>query len=143
MITFYHEKGIDMLKLGCTLPNQANICLHKSTDANLFPFTEKDKDLFDKSREDVFAGPSIVFTSKAVVDETFFRKSANKCKSNVGIDASQQYTYSMCQPISTSLYTRWNFDSEISRLTPRQNKTRNFENFVTLYFQRKRHDCTI
>ena len=31
MIEFYHDKGIDMLKLGCTLPNLANICLHKST----------------------------------------------------------------------------------------------------------------
>ena len=33
MIEFYHNKGIDMLKLGCTLPILANICLHKSTDA--------------------------------------------------------------------------------------------------------------
>ena len=32
MIEFYHDKGIDMLKLGCTLPNLANICLHKSTN---------------------------------------------------------------------------------------------------------------
>ena len=26
MIEFYHDKGIDMLKLGCTLPNLENIC---------------------------------------------------------------------------------------------------------------------
>ena len=32
MIEFYHNKGSDMLKRGCTLPNLANICLHKSTD---------------------------------------------------------------------------------------------------------------
>ena len=32
MIEFYHNKGIDLLKLGCTLPNLANICLHKPTD---------------------------------------------------------------------------------------------------------------
>ena len=31
-IGFYHNKGIDMVKLGFTLPNLANICLHKSTD---------------------------------------------------------------------------------------------------------------
>ena len=30
MMEFYHNKGIDMLKLECTLPNLANICLHKS-----------------------------------------------------------------------------------------------------------------
>ena len=32
MIEFEHNKGIDLLKLGCTLPNLANICLHKSTE---------------------------------------------------------------------------------------------------------------
>ena len=42
MIEFYHNKGFDLLKLGCTLPNLANICLHKSTDSNFFPFTESD-----------------------------------------------------------------------------------------------------
>ena len=64
-----------MLKLGCTLPNLANICLHKSTDAKFYPFTEGDKDLLEKIREDVVGGPSIVFTRKAVVDENFIRKS--------------------------------------------------------------------
>ena len=31
MLAFHHKKGIDMLKLGCTLPNLANICLNKSS----------------------------------------------------------------------------------------------------------------
>ena len=70
MIEFYHNKGIDMLKLGCTLPNLANICLHKSTDSKFYPFTESDKDLLEKIREDMVGGPSIVFTRKAVVDDT-------------------------------------------------------------------------
>ena len=75
MIEFYQYKGIDMLKLGCTLPNLANICLHKSTDSKFYPFTESHKDLLEKIREDMVGGPSIVFTRKAVVDETFIRKS--------------------------------------------------------------------
>ena len=33
MIEFCHQKEIDMLRLGCTLPNLANICRHKSTDS--------------------------------------------------------------------------------------------------------------
>ena len=106
MIRFYHNKGIDMLKLGCTLPNLANIYLHKSTDSKIYPFTESDKDLLEKIREDMVSGPSIVFTRKAVVNETFIRKSSNLCKSIVGIDASQLYPYSMCQPMPTGLYTR-------------------------------------
>ena len=74
MIDFYHKKGIDMLKLGCTLPNLANICLHKSTDSKFYHFTESDKDLLEKIREDMVGGPSIAFTRKTVVDESFFRK---------------------------------------------------------------------
>ena len=77
MIAFYHDKDIHMLKLGCTLPNLANICLHKSTDTKFYPFTEGDKNLLEKIREDVVGGPAIVFTRKTVVDQTFIRKSTN------------------------------------------------------------------
>ena len=71
MIAFYHDKNIDMLKPGCTLPNLANICLLKSSDAKFYLFTEGDKNLLEKIREDIVGGPSIVFTRKAVVDEYF------------------------------------------------------------------------
>ena len=143
MIAFYHDKDIDMLKLGCTSPNLANICSHKSTDAKFYPLTEGDKDLLGKLREDVVGGPSIVFTRKAAVDETFIPKSTNLCKSIVGIDASQLYPYSMCKPMPTDLYTRWDFDSETSRFIPRQNKTRSFDNMVMFYFQRTRPEGKI
>ena len=97
----------------------------------------------EKIREDVVCGPSIVFTRKAVVDETFIRKSENICISFVGIDASQLYPYSMCQPMPTGLDTRWPIDSETRRFTPRQNKTRSFENIIMSYFQRARPDFKI
>ena len=132
-----------MVKLGCTFPKLPNICLHKSTDAKFYPFTEGDKDFLEKIREDVGGGPSFVFTRKALVDETFIRKSANICKSIVGIDARQLYPYSMCQPMPTGLYTRWDLDSETSRFTPPQNKTRSLENMVMPYFQRTRPGCKI
>ena len=106
MIEFYHNKGIDMLQLGCTLPNLAKTCLQKSTDSKRNPFTETDKNLLEKIREDMAGGPSIVFTRKALVDETFIRKSTNLCKSIVGIAASQLYSHSICQPMPTGLYTR-------------------------------------
>ena len=59
----------------------------------------------EKIRED-FGRPSIVFTPKAVVDETFIRKFTKICKSFVGIDAIQLYHYSMCELMPTGLYTR-------------------------------------
>ena len=76
MIVFHHNKDIDILKLGCALPNLANICLHKPTDANFYPFTEADIELLYKIR-DVVGGPPIIFTGNAVVYETFLRKSTN------------------------------------------------------------------
>ena len=142
-IEFYHNKGNDMLKLGCTLPNLANMCLHKSTDSKFYPCTESDEEFFEKIREDMVGGLSIVFTRKDGVDETFVRKSINLCKSMVGIDASQLYPYSMCQPMPTGLCTRWEYDSETKRFTERQNKSRSFENMVLSYFQKSRPDCKI
>ena len=103
MIEFNQNKGIDMLKLGCPPPNLANIWLHKSTDSKIYPFTESDNDLLEKIRDDMVGGPSFVFTRKIIVDETFKRKSSNSCKSIVGIDASELYPYSMCQPMPSGL----------------------------------------
>ena len=124
-----------ILKLVCTL--------HKSNDAKFYPFIEGDKDLSGKVREKVVCGPLIVFTRKAVVDETFFRNCANRCKSIVRIDASHLYPYSMCQHMPAGLYTRWDFDSETIRFTLRQNKTRSFENMFMSYCQRTTPECEI
>ena len=134
LIAFYHDKDIDTLKLGCTLPNLANICLHKSTKTKFYPFTDRDRDLLEKNWEDVVGAPSIIFTRKAVVDETFIRKSINICKSIVGIDASQQYPYSMCQPMPSGRYTRWDIDSETSGFSHRKNMICSFESIVMSFF---------
>ena len=58
-IEFYHNKCIDMFKLGRTLPNLANICFHKSTNHKCVPFVEANKDLHNKISEDMTGGPSI------------------------------------------------------------------------------------
>ena len=143
MMEIYHQKVIDMVKLGCTLPNMANICLHKSTESKFHPFTESDKDLLEKIPQDMVGGLSIVFARKAVIDKTFIRKSTNLCKSIVGIDASQLYPNSMCQSMPTGLYRRWTYDSESQKFMPRQNKTRSFVNMFFSYFQQTRPECRI
>ena len=89
LLEFYHNKGIDMLKLGWTLPNRAKIRLHNSTTAKFYPFTESDKNLMEEVGEDMIGGLSIVFTKEAVLDDTFIRDSTNWCKSIFVIDASQ------------------------------------------------------
>ena len=138
-----HQKRIDLLKLSFSLPNLANICLHKSTDSKFHPFTESNKNLLDKIREDMVCGPSIVFTRDAVVDENFLRKPTKLCKSIVCIDARQLYPYSMCQPMPTGLYRRWNYNSESQKIISRQNKTRSFENMILSYFEQTRPEYQI
>ena len=141
MIEFYHSKGIDMLKFGSTQLNSANIRSTKSTDSKFYPFTETDKELLEERQQDMVGGPSIVSTRKTLVVESFIRKSTNLCKFFVGIDASQLYLYSMCQPMPTDLYTRWAYESETQHFTPGQNKLRSFESVVLSFFQRLRPDC--
>ena len=132
-----------MLKLGCTLPNLANICSHKSTNHKFYPFFEGDKYLCEKIREDMTGGPSIVFMRKAVVDQTYIRNWSNICKTIVGIDASQLYPFPISQEMPTGLYTRWEYDSETDRFKAKNNRTRNFENMVTSFYQELRPECKI
>ena len=143
MIEFHYQKETDKLKSGCNLPNLANFCLHEPTVSKFYPFTESDKDLLEMIREVMVGGPSVLFTRKAVVDETFIRKSTNLCRSNADKDASQLYPHSMCQPMPTGLYLRWNYDTESQKFMPRQNKTRSFEKMVKSFFRQIRPECKI
>ena len=112
-VEFYRTKGSDTIKLGCTLPNLANICLHSSLSAKFYQFSEGDKILLSKVREDTVRGPSILFTREAVFNETHIRKSIIVCKSVFGEDASELYPYSMCQPMATGPYTGFQFEASL------------------------------
>ena len=142
-VQFYHQKENDMLKLGCTLPNLANICLHKSNNEKFYPFCKIDRDLHQKIREDMTDGQSIVFSRKAVVDKIFIRDSSKICKSIVWIYERQFYPYSMCQDMPTWLYTRWEFHSDMQKFNARHNPSRSFENMVMSYYQETKSECRI
>ena len=53
MVALHHQKGIGMLKLGCTLPILANIRSHNSISAKFYPLTEGDMDLLGKIRDEM------------------------------------------------------------------------------------------
>ena len=130
-----------MLRLRCTLPSLATICLYKSTTAKFYPSTENDKGLLEKRWENMVGGPSIVFTRIAVVEKTFIADSTNWCRTFVGIVASQLYPLSMCQATLTGLCTRWDLDSGFDEHARHQSKTRSFENIIMSYFQQVRLQC--
>ena len=99
----------------------------------------------------MIGGPSIVFTRKAVVDETFIRNSSKVCKPIVGIDASQFYPFSMCQDMpryDLCSYRgvptkRCEFDTYMQKSKTRQNRMRNFENMFMSFYQETRPECKI
>ena len=84
IVVFYHNKDIDMLEIDCTLTNLGNICRQIFTDTKFYPFTKADKHLLEKARKDVVFGASIVFTRKALADETFFSKVCKHMHLNCG-----------------------------------------------------------
>ena len=133
MIKFYHDKGIVTLKLGCMLPNLVKNCPHKSADYESFSLSS-DKELLEKLREDKTVGSSIVFTSIAVANETFIRKSNKLYKSIVGIDVIQLYPYSMSQDMLPGLYTRLDYNEETQKLKAMQNRVCMFKRMVFIFF---------
>ena len=128
MIAFDRSKNFDLLKLSFRLPKLANFCLHKSIESEFYPFIKKFENWLQKIMENKEGGLSLVFTRKTIVGETFTWKLKNLCKSIFGIDASQLCSYSRCQTMSTRLYTRWDLDTGTNKFSPRENKTRSFEN---------------
>ena len=143
MVRFYHLKKIDMLKLGCILPNLAKIFLHKSTSEKFYPFCENDRDTCKKIREVLTGGPLIVFTRKAVVDKIFIRDFSNICNSIAAVDASQLYPYSMCPDMPTRLYFKWEFGCDMQKFKARHNRSYNCENLVMSYLPETRPEYRI
>ena len=68
-------------------------------------------------------GPSIIFTCKDVVHESFTQNSKSLWKSFVGIHASQLCPYKMCQAMRAGLYTRREYNSTTVKVTAHQNKS--------------------
>ena len=99
---FYHQKWIDMLKIGFILPT-ANRILHLSTSLKFFPFNQEDKSFEDYVREWLTGGPSIIFSSFAKVGGSRTKESSKMCKTIVGIDASQLYSFSMMKDMPTGV----------------------------------------
>ena len=89
-----------MLKLVCTLPNLANICLHRSTDVN---FKEGDKNFFEKKFEKMLLVVHLLFLhDKQLLMEYLFENQQTYADLLLGLTlASDTPTRSVnpCRPI--------------------------------------------
>ena len=88
-------------------------------------------------------GPTIVFTRKTIVDQTYISNSSNVCKTIDGIDAGHLFLFSICQKMPTGHYKRSGYDSKTDRFKATNNRTRNFENLIISFFQELRPECKI
>ena len=71
-VAFHHYKDIVMSKLGCILPNLANIFLQKSTDTKISLFAEADENFLEKTREDVVGGLLSFLHAKQLLLNLYF-----------------------------------------------------------------------
>ena len=100
---FYHEREIDMLKLGYNLPILASIYLHSATTAKFSHSLTTIKVLWRKSELIWWEVLPLFYTREAVVGETKIRFTDTLCRTIIGIDSSQLYPFSMCQEMPTDL----------------------------------------
>ena len=85
MIGSHYNNYIDMLKLGCTWRNLANLCLHKPTDVSFYPLTKWIRNIAEEIWEDVASGSLIVFTCKSVFDGYFVEKAKKHVYPSFGL----------------------------------------------------------
>ena len=68
-VQFYHNKSIDLWRMGCSLPNPERLT-SKIPDCQFYPFPEGNKDLLEKILKKILGGHSFFFIRKAVVGKT-------------------------------------------------------------------------
>ena len=106
MAVTYREKGIDLFKDGISVPGLTMKYLFKiSPEANFALFGNKDRDLYQKFRENLVGGPSIVFTRYHEAGKTRIR-GGKICKNIQGYDANALYLSALRQPMPTGYPTR-------------------------------------
>ena len=140
MVDFYHNIGIDVVKLGCNLPNPANICLHQSNTAKFYPFTGNNKDFWRKFVKTWLVDNPLFLHGRLLWVRLLFgiRQTCAKVLSEFIL---VNFILSLCVNVSSN--ANWSVHNMRDRFRagkykPRQKKTRSFEDMVMSYFQRVR-----
>ena len=91
-----------------------------SRDSDFHLLKESNNCLREKLQEDMVSWQLVVFSVKNQSKKTFItnsKKAKKQGRSTVGIDPSQFYPYSMCQPMATGFYRRWMFNYGTEKFT--------------------------
>ena len=105
MQQFYKDKNIDLFKIAISVPGIARKLLFDSTNANFPLFSYATQDIFKTIKKSCFGGPSIIFTRRHKVNETFIRNNPDKvCKAIRGEDANALYVKALQDDFGTGCF---------------------------------------
>ena len=131
-----------MLKLGCTLPNLANICLHKSTDAKFYSFSEGDKDRSEKFKKMLLVVHLSFLKAKQLLMVLLFESLQTYANLLLGL-MTVSYIPTRCVNPCLTVFIRVGIPIQKRVASHLDNKSRSFENMVMSFFQRTRPECEI
>ena len=109
MLEYYKEKNLDACKDGVSVPGLVYKLLmsNLANDTFFSLFHQKDQDIYEKLRDCITGGPSIVFKRLAIANETKIRVDGQKvCRSIQGYDSNALYLYCLSSELPTGAYTR-------------------------------------
>lgn len=107
---YFLNDNIDVFKNCISIPGAARQMLFETglkSGASFALIDVFDKDLYDTIKDNIIGGPSIIFTRKHKVGQTYIRDDPSRpCQSIVGYDANSLYLFAICQPMLVHSYTR-------------------------------------
>lgn len=140
----YFAQGLDLWKISLSCPGLARILLMKHAQAKnvLFPLIHpEDEDLFWLYKAATTGGPSIVYTRKAVVGQSYLDPDRKQvlCNSVVAMDCNAMYCNALRNAFPTHMYVR---RFEESGFEPRY-RLHYFKMYVWLDYMSKKLNCHV
>ena len=105
---FYHDRGIDMFKVGISVPGLSLLHLFNDlpNDTYFTVFNRTNSDLHELVKDNIVGGPAIIFHRYHEKNVTRIRGGSEPCRSIVGYDANALYLWALMQDMPTGWYTR-------------------------------------
>ena len=138
MAQFYEQHPIDLLKETLTLSGAANKILHRSNKGEgFFLFNYKNEELYQSVRNNIVAGPSLVFSRYKKNNETAIND--EKVKSIVGYDANAFYLSTIGGNMPTGPLTHYVCNSD-NTLVSEKSKFLQAERQYVAFISKHHHD---
>ena len=106
---FYRDNDIDIFKTTISVPGIARQMVFKSAKDEGAYFSlidKKNADLYYSLLESLTGGPSIIFTRKAIANETFIRNGNKPVRKVIGLDANALYLWAFDQEFPVGSFIR-------------------------------------